>query len=252
MAIWGGFYTLILCTRSDLETTLSVVGKRLDQLESVVGELSNALNRVETESATVTAPVHCCPQRLNPNSHDVLPASPHGSALSHITTPNGLSNMAMITSPVAELPAMTIPLWHSTTTGSLIPRPQVKSLLGEYSIDIFLRIEERRVLPTSLALPSITSSPLEMPVLDHSITNDLMEKYFQSVNMQHPILDYDESAAQYHSLASNPEPSLEYASFLLMLALAEVAYAPAPEALDTDWSPGSTYSSAALSRLRPT
>lgn len=54
MAIWGGFYTLILCTRSDLETTLSVVGKRLDQLESVVGELSNALNRVETESATVT------------------------------------------------------------------------------------------------------------------------------------------------------------------------------------------------------
>lgn len=79
-----------------------------------------------------------------------------------------------------------------------------------------------------------------------------MEKYFQSVNMQHPILDYDESAAQYHSLASNPEPSLEYASFLLMLALAEVAYAPAPEALDTDWSPGSTYSSAALSRLRPT
>lgn len=147
---------------------------------------------------------------------------------------------------------MTIPLWHSTTTGSLIPRPQVKSLLGEYSSDIFLRIEERRVLPTSLALPSITSSPLEMPVLDHSITNDLMEKYFQSVNMQHPILDYDESAAQYHSLASNPEPSLEYASFLLMLALAEVAYAPAPEALDTDWSPGSTYSSAALSRLRPT
>lgn len=85
-----------------------------------------------------------------------------------------------------------------------------------------------------------------MPVLDHSITNDLMEKYFQSVNMQHPILDYDESVAQYHSLASNPEPSLESALFLLMLALAEVAYAPAPEALDADWSPGSTYFSAAL------
>lgn len=33
-------YVLIFCSRSDLETSLSVVGKRLDLLQSVVGELS--------------------------------------------------------------------------------------------------------------------------------------------------------------------------------------------------------------------
>lgn len=186
--------------------------------------------------------VHCCSQRVSLNSHGVLPASPHGSGLSHITTPSGLSNMAMGTSPAAELPTMTIPLWHSTTTGSLISCPQVKSLLGDYPNDVFLRIEERRVLPAGLTLPSSTSSPLGMPVLDHAITNDLMEKYFQSVNMQHPILDYDECATQYHPLTSNPlEQSLESAFFLLMLAVAEVSGAPRPEALDADWSPGSTY-----------
>lgn len=86
-----------------------------------------------------------------------------------------------------------------------------------------------------------------MPVLDHAITNDLMEKYFQSVNMQHPILDYDECATQYHPLTPNPlEQSLESALFLLMLAVAEVAGAPRPEAFDADWSPGSTYFLTAL------
>lgn len=235
-------YMLTSSARSDLETSLSGMEKRLNQLESVVEGLSHALNRTAPESATVTAPIAGCSQCLPFNAHDVLPASPHGSGLSHITTPSGMSTMAMDTSPGVEIPTMTIPLRHSTTTGSLISCPQVKSLLGDYPNDVFLRIEERRTLPTSLELPSSTSGPLEMPVLDHAITSDLMEKYFQSVNMQHPIMDYEECVEQYHSLQSNPlESSLESALFLLMLALAEVAVAHPPDVLDADWMHGSTY-----------
>lgn len=68
--------------------------------------------------------------------------------------------------------------------------------------------------------------------------------------MQHPIIDYDEYATQYHSLTQTPlEPSLESALFLLMLALAEVAGAPRPEVHDADWSPRSTYFLPALTIL---
>ncbi|KAK9481963.1 hypothetical protein V1527DRAFT_61437 [Lipomyces starkeyi] len=137
---------------------------------------------------------------------------------------------------------MTIPLWHSTTTGSLLSCPQVKSLLGDYPSDIFLRIEERRALPASLSLYPRISSQFEMPVLDRSVTDRLMDMYFRSVNMQHPVLDYDECVTQYHSIVSEPlHPGLQSALVLAMLALADAARTSPPETLDAEWAPGSLY-----------
>ncbi|KAJ5151413.1 uncharacterized protein N7482_010665 [Penicillium canariense] len=169
-------------------------------------------------------------------------ASPHGSGMSHDTTASGTSHMAMVSTSAEVLPPMTIPLWHSTTTGSLLSCPQVKSLLGDYPSDVFLRIEERRAPLTSQGLVGNPTDLSAIQPLDRSCTDDLMELYFQTVNIQHPILDRDECIALYHSTVSRPlQPSLESALLLVVLALAECAKTQPPERLSADWAPGSTY-----------
>ncbi|KAL2818723.1 hypothetical protein BDW59DRAFT_175071 [Aspergillus cavernicola] len=234
--------------RLDVVTSLSVIGERLDQLEATLGEHSNALNQLKSRSAEVSTLVSHFSQNANGSSVDLLRESPNGSELSYTTIPSGTPNVAMDISPDVALPPMTIPLWHSTTTGSLLSCPQVKSLLGDYPSDVFLRIEERRALPRGLKLPCIPGSFPEMPTLDRTVTDALMEYYFQSVNMQHPILDYDECLTQYHVMASDAlQPSLESALILVMLALANAARTEPTETLEAEWSPGASYFLPALS-----
>ncbi|KAG2002870.1 hypothetical protein GB937_009406 [Aspergillus fischeri] len=235
--------TRLTCfTRFDVETSLSAIGERLDRLETTLREHADALNQLSSRSAAVSTPVSHVSQPANASSVDPPRGSPHGSGFSYTATPNGRSNVATDTSPDVALPPMTIPLWHSTTTGSLLSCPQVKSLLGDYPSDVFLRIEERRTLPPGLKLPCLPGTRPEMPTLDRTVTDALMEYYFQSVNMQHPILDYDDILPQYHAMAADAlQPSLESALILLMLALAEAARTEPSERLEADWSPGGAY-----------
>ncbi|PYI06060.1 hypothetical protein BO78DRAFT_407665 [Aspergillus sclerotiicarbonarius CBS 121057] len=231
------------CTlpRFDAEASLSAIAERLEEMESVLREHSNALNQLKAvNTMSVSTPDTISSQPQNLHSPSVYLASPHGSGVSRTTS------RAIETAPEATLPPMTIPLWHSTTTGSLLSCPLVRSLLGDYPSDVFLRIEERRPLPDQLKACKSGVAP-NMPLLDRAITDNLMELYFQSVNLQHPILSYEDCIAHYHSVASEPlQASLDSSFVLVMLALADVATTHPPEKLDADWSPGSIYFSPAM------
>ena len=230
-----------------MKTSLSVIEERLDRLEAVMTEHSSALSDLQPWPAMMSTPAshlldHAVPSSINPST-----GSPHESGVSH-AAPSGTLNTTINTESDAALPPMTIPLWHSTTTQALLSCEKVKALVGEYPSDVFLRIEERRQQPTDLRLSCITGTLPSLPYLNRSETDVLIEYYFQSVNMQHPILDYDVSRAQYHMMASqNSQPPLESALILMILALSDAARTDPPERLEEEWSPGSAYFLPALS-----
>ncbi|CAG8417436.1 unnamed protein product [Penicillium salamii] len=233
--------------RLDVKTSFSVIEERLDRLEATMTEHSSALSDLQPWPAIMSTPAshlldHAIPSSINPPT-----GSSHESGASH-AVPSGTLNTTIDTESDAALPPMTIPLWHSTTTQALLSCEKVKSLVGEYPSDVFLQIEERRQLPTDLRLSCITGDLPSLPYLDRRVTDVLIEYYFQSVNMQHPILDYDVSLAQYHRMASeNSQPPLESALILIILALSEAARTNPPERLEEEWSPGSAYFLPALS-----
>lgn len=229
--------------RFDAEAAFSAIADRLDKMESALREHSNALDQLKSANS-VSVSTHDTHFSQTQSSPNVYLASPHGSGISPFTTASGVSVSQRNLDPALEttLPPMTIPLWHSTTTGSLLSCPLVRSLLGDYPSDIFLRIEERRSLPDQLKAACTSISTLTMPTLNTEITDNLMGLYFQSVNQQHPILTYDDCISHYQSVVSEPlRPDLESCLVLLMLSLAEAATTQPSESLDGDWSPGSTY-----------
>lgn len=244
------------------------MAERLEEMESVLREHSTALdqlraaNTMSAHTISAATPDTHFSQAQNSHFSNACLASPLGSGVSPQTTTtvsgrSGISR-AVNTAPEATLPPMTIPLWHSTTTGSLLSCPLVRSLLGDYADDVFLRIEERRILPSHLKLACSSGIAPNIPILDRAITDNLMEMYFQTINIQHPVISYEDGLAHYHSVVAEPlqssfqpsfqpsfqapsQPSLQSSLVLAMLALAKAATTQPSEKLDSDWSPGSGY-----------
>ncbi|KAJ5729571.1 uncharacterized protein N7483_004079 [Penicillium malachiteum] len=208
-------------------------------------EHSNTLRQLTvSNSDSGTTPATNVSQSQLSSSPAVYSASPHGSGVSAQPTPSGISGVsrAIDLGTDVALPPMSIPLWHSTTTGSLLSCPLVRSLLGDYPSDVFLRIEERRKLPSQLKTAFQPGVAPDIPYFDRAITDTFIETYFQTVNLQHPILSYEDSITHYHSFISEPlHVSLESSFVLVTLALAEAATTQPPERLEVDWSPGSIY-----------
>ncbi|KAJ6014227.1 hypothetical protein N7540_008818 [Penicillium herquei] len=238
-------WSVIMPMLNNEEASLSAIAARLEEMESVMREHSNALRQltVSNSGSGTTAATNVSQSQLS-SSPAVYSASPHGSGVSAQPTPGGISGVSRSIDLGADvaLPPMTIPLWHSTTTGSLLSCPLVRSLLGDYPSDVFLRIEERRKLPSQLKTAFQPGVAPDIPYFDRSTTDTLLETYFQTVNLQHPILSYEDSIAHYHSFVSEPlQISLESSFVLVTLALAEAATTQPPERLEADWSPGSIY-----------
>lgn len=143
--------------------------------------------------------------------------------------------------------AMTIPIGHSTTTGSLLHMPQTSVLIGHYPQDLFLRVEQKRFLPRELSLGSMSSFSAPVVSLDRAVTDPLVHAYFSSVHPKHPVLDKKDFWQMYNMCSSIPSDnrSPEYALCLITLALAEVALSQ-PDVSVRSWTPGLTYFAPAL------
>lgn len=123
--------------------------------------------------------------------------------------------------PVDYLAPMTIPIGHATTTGNLLQARPVKALIGDYSSDIFLRIEQKRPVPPELSL-AVQPGVAALPTLDPASVTTLIEHYFQFVDPQHPILQRDEIEMMVGSLDPQVvEWSNEWALLLMILAVAQ-------------------------------
>lgn len=147
-----------------------------------------------------------------------------------------------------DLPALTIPVRHSTTTGALLMHKKVQDLLGTFPVDIFSRIEARRHVPVPLSMQRSDTPGHGFPNVDSCITNVLMEQFLAYVQPQHPLIEPEEPMAIYHNmLREGPRDSLETALCYVVFALAEVASAPLDaQQLNSDECPGLQYFSPAL------
>ncbi|KAJ5371954.1 hypothetical protein N7517_003960 [Penicillium concentricum] len=147
------------------------------------------------------------------------------------------------------LPLFTIPFGHQTTTSSLLVLPQVRKLAGNFPSDIFFRVEASRLFPGDMLFSMGSSNRYELPFLDRTITDRLLEQYFTLVHIYHPILERDVLMDHYHN-ALDRGLQLDEESALCLVALALGAIASEPRQQDGEdkhEAPGFMYFQPALS-----
>ncbi|UKZ78568.1 hypothetical protein TrVFT333_006314 [Trichoderma virens FT-333] len=122
-----------------------------------------------------------------------------------------------------EVPPITIPLGHQTSTNSLLTLPQMRPLVGDYLEDFFFRIEESRAPP--LAMDFMATCRLDNTKhLDRAVTDDYLSSFLALVHAFHPIFDRDDLILNYEVVMREGLSSdIRSALILAILALGATA-----------------------------
>ena len=129
-------------------------------------------------------------------------------------------------SEAAELPPLTIPIQHNTSSSYLLCLPEMKALIGEYPIDLFFLLESRNQLPTELAYNGWLT-PLLPVQTDKEVTDYLVSAFFSGPFLSHPILDHDKFQGIYlRFLDVGVDSSIESALCLVVFALGSASLSP--------------------------
>jgi hypothetical protein len=126
----------------------------------------------------------------------------------------------------ANIPPLTIPVKHKTSSSYLLSLPAMKALIGEYPNDLFFLLESRNQLPPGLSLDKWLPSPASV-VVDRDETDYLVSFFFETAHHSHPILDQDAFEDIYVKfLEKGIDSSVESALCMVVFALGAVAAAP--------------------------
>lgn len=129
-------------------------------------------------------------------------------------------------SEIAELPPLTIPIQHNTSSSYLLCLPEMKALIGEYPIDLFFLLESRNQLPTELAFNGWLT-PLPPVQTDKEVMDYLVSAFFSGPFLCHPILDHDTFQGIYSRfLDTGVDSSIESALCLVVFALGSASLLP--------------------------
>lgn len=181
------------------------------------------------------------------------------------TPPLAMTNTASIMNPElflsglsptqpsdVDIPPMSIPIGHTTTTANLLRMDQVKALLGEFPLELFISTESRRTVPPELSFSPHSVAEYELPRIDGVSTRSQVEAYFSLVHVEIPFLDRFKFLELYESLlVSGLQNNCESALCMVVFALGSAA----TEELDARsshaafWAPGAKYISSALQIL---
>ncbi|TPX11733.1 uncharacterized protein E0L32_007470 [Thyridium curvatum] len=227
--------------------------------------------------AAVTSDIHASVARVaasnggavdttSPLSHNSLPASSLQASrilAGDISTALGIPSWGPEASlyaqlggldggaPVENLPPLTIPVGHKTSSNYLLCLPAMKQLIGEYPSDLFFILESRNPLPAELASQS-TPVPLSREQLDKDLLDYLVAAFFADAYRCHPILDAEEFRAIYMRFLEDHRRSvvgIEAALCYVIFALGAAGVAP-PGSQDFHISPpGMEYMQQALPTL---
>ncbi|KAJ5827887.1 Transcription factor [Penicillium robsamsonii] len=170
-------------------------------------------------------------------AHAVPDASPPGHTSAAIagdvpnaTMPSPWAFSGLDIQPtLPELPPLTIPVKHKTSSSYLLSLPPVKSLIGEYPTDLFFLLESRAHLPRSC----------------HS-----RHGQYQNPHHDHPILDpggFEDIFSRF--LENGPDSSIESALCMAVLALGAVAASPPDAHAFLHSPPGMEYMQHAMPTL---
>lgn len=233
---------------------LQTIANRLEEAGSLLEEHVNAIAAFIPQLQGV--PYHFTASSQHDSPGQMTVATPadttRGSLPLNNAVPSNSSASGDSCSPSflssEDLPVLTIPVRHSTTTGSLLTHHAAQALLGSFPADMFYRIEARRSLPSPLSIQLVCAEKLVFPAIDHHYTNVLVEEYFSYVHPQHPLVELEAFMSLYHlMLREGPRDTLESALCFVVLALGQAASeSPDFQNLSPDWCPGTEYFSCAL------
>ena len=124
-----------------------------------------------------------------------------------------------------DLPPLTIPVKHNTSSSYLLSLPEMRALVGDYPPDLFFMLESRNPLPPELAFDGWLA-PVPQVHIDRNITDYLVSTFFSEVSPCHPILDHGTFQEVYSQfLERGVDSSIESALCLTVFALGAAALA---------------------------
>lgn len=156
-----------------------------------------------------------------------------------------------VQSGMSDLPPLSIPVKHRTSSSYLLCLPAMKALIGEYPTDLLYLLESKTPLPEELAFDRICTQQSHID-LDKEYTDTLVSAFFSIAYPHHPILDEEEFNNIYQQLLNDgPNSSIESASCMVIFALGEVCSAhPVDDPREFGSSPpGMQYMQHAMSTL---
>ena len=148
-----------------------------------------------------------------------------------------------------DLPPLTIPVKHKTSSSFLLSLPAMKRLIGDYPPDLFFLLESRNPLPPELSFerwpshqPRISPKPEEC--------EQLMSMFLSTAHENHPILDENDLRSVYACFQqTGPDSSLESAICMIVFALGTIASSnPDPRCMHAD-PPGMRFMQSAMPTL---
>lgn len=214
----------------------------------ILHRLRNIETLLQTQSERITA-LSSEARRSSLHAHDAAtPRSQQSLAMTDIHSQAWPSSHLNGPSDYSNLPPLTIPVKHKTSSSYLLTLPSVKSLIGEYPTDLFFRFELKSQLPPQLSLELF--QPASAVAIEREITDELVLFFFAYVHPHHPILDRDEFEICYaRFLEDGPDFSHESILCMVVLALGAVASAaPDPEIFKQS-PPGMEYMQYAMPTL---
>lgn len=247
--------TLLSSNRHRGETSSSEFFRRLDAIESFLWSqprLPQTPQTGETRGGGFTFP--------SPSEHERADFS-HPSAML-ISSPSQRNpadisqlistNSSSFIPPEHDIPPMSIPIGHTTTTEYMLHMNRVKTLFGEFPPDLFIRAESKRHMPHQLSFVPGTITASQLPILDEASTYQLVEAYFKHVHVEMPILDKDQFLGLYnHHTRAGLGVDCDSALCLAVLALGSAALEQVDpiKSISPYWVPGADFISPALQIL---
>ncbi|KAL7898858.1 hypothetical protein HDV64DRAFT_231973 [Trichoderma sp. TUCIM 5745] len=188
-----------------------VMLQRLESIEKLLGEHADALKALQHEKAH-----HQQHNRMNSSAFIMSPPLPdffpqraesidndspsNESSMPHstwalTTQKGGASSQQGVNAD--DVPPITIPLGHQTSTSSLLRLPQMRPLVGDYPEDFFFRVEDVRSRSTALDFMAVPGLREEEEHVDRTVADDYLNSFLAMVHAFHPIFDRDDLLASY-------------------------------------------------------
>jgi hypothetical protein len=224
----------------------------LPGISTLTSGVQAIVSQSPTLSATSPASQASTLQAARILSHDLAGA---GSAAQSWPLPMHMEQQPQLPGVAdVELPPLTIPVGHKTSSNYLLRLPAMKQLIGEYPADLFFLLESRNPMPPEMpanyAAPSM--NPLPAAELSKDVLDRLVCAFFSHDDHTHPILDKDDFRRIYQEFLENyySDPwCIEYVLCLVVFALGAAKLAsPGAEGFQSS-PPGMVYMQAALPTL---
>ncbi|CAI7572668.1 unnamed protein product [Penicillium glandicola] len=247
--------TLLNSDRPRGETSSSEFFRRLDAIENFIWShprLPETPQTGETRSSGFAFPSSSEHERVDfshpPTMLISSPSRPNPADISQLISTNSTSFIP----PEHDIPPMSIPIGHTTTTEYMLHMNRVKTLFGEFPPDLFIRAESKRHMPHQLSfVPGIITAS-QLPIIDEAITYPLVEAYFKYVHVEMPILDKDQFLGLYdHHIRAGLSVDCDSALCLAVIALGSAALEQVDPTKSSSpcWVPGADFISPALQIL---